>query len=496
MPKQYILAIDQGTTGTRAILYDSSGEAVTSAYREFHQFFPKPGWVEHDAEEILRSVKVVIGRALRQAKISNRQIHAIGITNQRETIVLWDRLSGKPVARAIVWQDRRTADLCAKLKRTGGEPALRKKTGLFFDPYFSGTKLRWCFDHIPSLKQKARSGRLCFGTIDSWLLFHLTGKAVHATDFTNASRTLLFNIRTKTWDRALCRLFRVPTSILPLARPSNSRFGTTQNFPPLSDGIPIHSILGDQQAALFGQSCYQAGDSKNTYGTGCFMLLNLGKRFVHSRSGLITTLACNAKGEPIYALEGSIFIAGAAIQWLRDGLKMIQTAAETEAMAHQAFQTTDDHVTVIPAFTGLGAPYWRPEIRGAMFGLTRGTSREAIVKATLDAIALQVREVFDLMKRESRVRIQVLKVDGGASRNRYLMQAQADFLGLPVARSTMSELTAWGAAKLAGIASGFWPNSKRLNHKIRYEKFQPRMRSSVRRRILREWQDALRRLLL
>lgn len=491
--KEYVLAIDQGTTGSRAILYNGAGRVRASAYQEFPQYYPKPGWVEHDASEILTSIQRVISQAIKKAGISGRQIRAIGITNQRETVVLWERGSGKPVGRAIVWQDRRTDALCRTLKKQGFEATIRKKTGLLLDPYFSGTKLRWFFDRHPSLRRKAKAGSLCFGTIDSWILFHLTGKVSHATDFTNASRTLLFDIKRKKWDRKLCLIFRVPEKILPEAKPSNSLFGTTKNFPPLLDGIPIHALLGDQQAALFGQGCYRAGESKNTYGTGCFLLLNLGSHFSLSRAGLLTTLACDKKGNPTYAFEGSIFIAGAAVQWLRDGLRIIQNAGETEAIARRT--SDSDEVVVVPAFTGLGAPHWRADVRGAIFGVTRGTTREMIIKATLDSIAFQVKDVFDLMKQESGIRISALKVDGGASRNHYVMQMQADLLNVPILRTDITESTAWGAAKLAGLASGFWPESRVLDSKIRLKRFRPRMSHSKRQILIRRWNSAIQRLI-
>ena len=364
MPQSFVLAIDQGTTGSRAILYDSSGRLRFSAYQEFRQYYPKPGWVEHDAHEILRSVKSVISSVLKKSKLLPSQIRSIGITNQRETMVLWDRSSGRAVARAIVWQDRRTSELCSKLKNRGLEKIFSDKTGLLLDPYFSGTKLNWFFDHHLAIQKKAQRGAVLFGTIDSWLLYHLTGKKVHATDFTNASRTLLFDIRKKKWDPKLCRILNTPINCLPKVLPSNRLFGKTKNFAPLTDGIPIHAIMGDQQAALYGQSCYQAGTGKNTYGTGCFLLVNLGARFVRSKFGLLTTLACDRKGNPVYALEGSIFIGGAAIQWLRDGLHLFANAGETEQIAQKV--SSQDEVVVVPAFTGLGAPYWKPDVRGAI----------------------------------------------------------------------------------------------------------------------------------
>lgn len=489
----YILAIDQGTTGSRAILYDFSGRMKTSAYAEFRQHYPKPAWVEHDAAEIIKSVKQVIGGALRKARISGGKIHAIGITNQRETTVLWNRLSGEPLGHAIVWQDRRTEDICRELKASGFEPEFRKKTGLCLDPYFSGTKLRWRFDHDASLRRKARNGQVLFGTMDSWLLFHLTGKRTHATDFTNASRTLLFDLKRKEWDLRLAKILHVPQAVLPEAKPSNSRFGVTKRFAPLPDGIPIYGVLGDQQAALFGQGCYHAGESKNTYGTGCFLLVNTGPRLIHSRYGLLTTIACDERGNPAYALEGAVFIGGAAVQWLRDGLRVIQRSSETEFMALKADRAGE--VVVVPAFTGLGAPYWRPDVRGAIFGLTRGSTREDIVKATLDSIAFQVREIFDCFKKESGVRLSALKVDGGASQNRYLMQLQADLLGVPVLQTSMSESTAWGAAKLAGLASDFWPRLTAIDRNVHYVRFMPRMRPRDVRLMMNRWRNAVQRLI-
>lgn len=491
--KQYILAIDQGTTGSRAILYNAHGHQKASFYREFRQYYPKPGWVEHDGEEIVKSVSRVISGVLRKGGIFGNQIHAIGITNQRETTLLWDRVSGRPFGRAIVWQDRRTEDLCRQLKKKGVESEFRKKTGLCLDPYFSGTKLKWRFDHEPSLLRNARRGKVMFGTIDSWLLFNLTGKKVHATDFTNASRTLLFDLKRKKWDSKLAKILHVPESILPEAKPSNSHFGVTKNFPPLPDGIPICSLMGDQQAALFGQGCYRAGESKNTYGTGCFLLVNLGARFIHSRYGLLTTIACNEKGNPVYALEGAVFIAGAAVQWLRDGLRVIKRSSETESIAANAKHSSE--VVVVPAFTGLGAPYWRPDVRGAIFGLTRGSTREDIVKATLDSIVFQVREIFDCFKKESGIRISALKVDGGASKNRYLMQRQADLLGVSVLQTSMSESTAWGVAKLAGLASGFWPSLSAMDQNTRYTRFKPKVSRKEAERDIHRWRRAVGKLI-
>lgn len=493
MSESFVLSIDQGTTGTRAILYAQTGRLKASAYQEFKQYYPKPGWVEHDAHEILNSVAHVISEVLKKTSVRPAQIQSIGITNQRETIVLWDRLTGRAIAKSIVWQDRRTSDLCVSLKKRGLERELSQKTGLRLDPYFSGTKLRWFFDHHPAAYRRAQNGRVLFGTIDSWLLYHLTGKKVHATDLTNASRTLLFNIRKKRWEQDLCKILKTPINCVPDVKTSNSLFGYTRNFRPLPDGIPIHAVMGDQQAALYGQGCYGAGDSKNTYGTGCFLLVNLGSQFVRSKFGLLTTLACDQNGSPVYALEGSIFIGGAAIQWLRDGLKLIKSAQETEAVAQKV--TSQDEVVVVPAFTGLGAPYWRPDVRGAIFGITRGTTREMIIKATVDSIALQVHDVLRAIIQEAGIRIPALKVDGGATRNGYLMQLQSDLLRVPVLRSDLMESTAWGVAKLAGYASGFWSDLGRLDRSVHYDIFRPKMRLTNRKHLLERWNQAIRQLI-
>jgi glycerol kinase len=493
MSNKMILAIDQGTTGSRAILCSASGKIKSSAYQEFTQIYPRPGWVEHNLSEILSSVRNVIRKAVTAAHISAEQIHAIGITNQRETIAVWDRATGKPVGNAIVWQDRRTEGICAALKKKGIENFARRKTGLFFDPYFSGTKLKWLFEKRSDLRRRAKNGSLCVGTIDSWILFHLTGKRVHATDFTNASRTLLFDLKAKNWDRALLEIFNVPLACLPQAKASGARFGSVKSFAPLKDGTPIHAIMGDQQAALYGQGCYQKGTSKNTYGTGCFLLVNLGSKLILSKAGLVTTIACDKAGKPVYAMEASIFMGGAAIQWLRDGLRLIQHAKETEKISRDV--KTDGQVVLIPAFTGLGAPYWRPDARGAIFGLTRGTTREAIVKATVNAIAHQVQSVFDIIRKESGVKIKALKVDGGATANAYLMEYQAGLLGIPILRSSVAESTAWGAAKLAGHASGLWPNLKSMDRIVKYHKFVPKMQSTQRQAAIHTWNEAIQKLI-
>ena len=488
-----ILAIDQGTTGTRALLYDLHGRIRGSAYQEFTQHYPHPGWVEHDAKEILHSALKVIARALSRARVSSSKIAAIGITNQRETSVLWERKTGRPVSRAIVWQDRRTAPLCEELKRKGYEPLFRSRTGLVLDPYFSGTKIRWLLDHLSGLRRKAERGDILFGTMDTWLLWNLTGGRVHATDATNASRTLLLDLKKISWDAEILKLLRIPRPILPEVHPSAFSFGKTSDAGPLKAGIPICALVGDQQAALFGQGCYQIGEMKNTYGTGCFVVVNQGKHYREPPRGLLGTLACDEWGKPAYAFEGAIFIAGAVIQWLRDGLQFIRKAAETEKIARSLKDTNG--VAVVPAFVGLGSPYWNPHVRGAIFGITRGTRREHLIKAALESIAYQTADVFETMSRGVGRRPPFLKVDGGATANNYLMQFQADLLGVPVLRSQMSELTAWGAAKLAGIHSGFWKSVGEVDRFRRYQKFIPRMSSRERAERLRSWHEAVATLL-
>ena len=458
--RSLVLSIDQGTTGSRAFVFSEDGRVVSSAYREFTQYYPRPGWVEHDPMEILRSVFRVVEEAVDRRGLWKR-IGAIGITNQRETFVLWDRRTGRPVAgsRAIVWQCRRSAEICADLRGRGLERAARARTGLVLDPYFSGTKVRWMMDHVAGLRARVKIGDVCFGTIDAWLLWHLTG-GTHATDFTNASRTLMFNIRKRAWDPELLDLLGVPAALhLPAVRPSAGRFGVTRGAAGLPGGIPITGMAGDQQAALFGQGATRAGGMKNTYGTGCFLMLHTGDRFVLSGEGLLTTLACDSAGGPAYALEGSVFIAGAAVQWLRDGIEIIRSSAESERWARSVPDSAG--VVVVPAFTGLGAPHWRPDARGAIFGLTRGATRAHLIRATLESIAYQTCDVFDLMRpicstRKPSIRIRELRVDGGATRNNFLMQFQADLLGLPVVRPRMAELTSWGAARLAGIGASMW----------------------------------------
>ena len=492
--QRYLLAIDQGTTSSRAFLFDRAGRVAASAQQEFRQSYPKPGWVEHDPDELWASCAAVIRSAVRQAKIRPSQIAAIGLTNQRETTVVWERLSGRPVHPAIVWQCRRTAEICERLKRRGLEPAFRSATGLVLDAYFSGPKIAWLLEHLPGLRARAEQGKLCFGTVDSWLLWQLTKGRVHATDVTNASRTLLYNIRTWQWDRRLCALLKVPESMLPRALPSSGEFGrTAAGVAGLPAGIPILGVAGDQQAALFGQRCTTAGTLKNTYGTGCFLLLHTGHRRVASRHGLITTAACDAHGRPAYALEGSVFMAGAAVQWLRDELGLVATAAETEGIAAGLNDTQG--VYMVPAFTGLGAPYWRPEARGVITGLTRGTTRAHLIRATLEAIAYQTRDVVEAMQKDSRLRVRALQVDGGASKNNFLMQFQADLLGAAIVRPKMVETTALGAAQLAGLAAKFWSPAQLERMRAVDRTFTPQGTAADRRRRCDGWRQAVAKTL-
>lgn len=489
---KYIMAIDQGTTGTTVMIFNRKGGIVSSGYEEIRQYYPKPGWVEHDPDEIWKTTLGVIGQALRKGRINSTQIAAIGITNQRETTALWDRITGKAVHPAIVWQCRRTTEICQHLKNKGLEEDFRSRTGLVVDPYFSGTKIKWLLDNVNGLRAKAKSGKILFGTIDTWLIWKLTGGKVHATDFTNASRTLIFNIKTKKWDAGLLKILEIPQTILPDVKPSSSIFGKTAKIFPLSDGTPIGGVAGDQQAALFGQGCFLPGEIKNTYGTGCFLLMNTGNKFVKSRRGLLTTLACDGKGKPIYALEGSIFIAGAAVQWLRDGLKLIRRSAETEKLA--ASVRDNNGVYFVPAFAGLGAPYWEPQARGVICGLTRGTTKGHIIRATLEAIAYQTKDVVEIMKDEADKDMTSLKVDGKACRNNFLMQFQSDILNCKIVRPKMVDSTAKGAAFLAGLAVGFWKGPTELKNMQKVNKvFYPKMPASERKRLYGGWLEAIKR---
>lgn len=484
-----ILTIDEGTTGVRALLIDREGQIRGSAYQEFTQYFPRPGWVEHDGEEIWTVTLSVIERALADAGIAAADIAGIGITNQRETIVVWERETGRPLHRAIVWQDRRTADICEELRACGLEEEVRDRTGLLLDPYFSGTKLTWLFRKDPELRARAEAGELAAGTMDSWLIWKLTGGELHITDPTNASRTLLFNLDTRSWDDRLLEIFEVPAGILPEVRASSEVYGETKREL-LGAAIPIAGIAGDQQAALFGQGCTSAGLGKNTYGTGAFLLLHTGERRVRSDQGLLTTAACGPAGEYAFALEGSIFIAGAAVQWLRDGLGVIRTAPETEDLARSL--DGNDGVYFVPAFTGLGAPYWEPDARGVITGLSRGSTIAHLARSALEAMAYSTAEVAEAMEADSGVRMEELRVDGGAVTNNWMMQFQADILGIPVRRPAIIETTAYGAAGLAGLAVGFWAtpdefHSARRDHTI----FLPSMEMHDSEQLLEGWRRAV-----
>ena len=495
----YILALDQGTTSSRAILFDVQGRSVKVAQQEFRQIFPQPGWVEHDANEIWSTQRQVIEQVLGlpdTAALVN-QIAGIAITNQRETTVLWDRLTGEPLANAIVWQDRRTADLCDTMRTQGNTALLQQKTGLVLDAYFSATKLAWLLDHIPGARARAERGELAFGTIDTWLLWKLTAGKVHATDPSNASRTLLFNLHTLQWDDELLALFNIPRAVLPEVRPSGGVFGETD--PSLfGRAVPIAAMIGDQQAATFGQACFSPGMAKNTYGTGCFMLLNTGSTPVQSANRLLTTVGWQRAAAPrgtldtTYCLEASVFMGGATIQWLRDGLNIIQTAAEVESLAQSVPDVGDTYL--VPAFTGLGAPHWDGHARGTLVGMTRGTTKAHIARAALEAIALQVADVFTAMQKDSGITLAELRVDGGASKNNLLMQIQADFLGIPVVRPAVTETTALGAAYLAGLTVGFWSNTEQISSQwVIDQRFEPRLTETARQTKLARWHQAVDR---
>lgn len=486
----YILALDQGTTSSRAILFNQKGEIIHISQREFTQHFPKPGWVEHNAQEIWASILSVIATALIESGIKPSHIASIGITNQRETAVVWDKTSGIPVYNAIVWQSRQTKDICDELKAKGHEETFRKKTGLLVDPYFSGTKVKWILDHVEGAREKAEKGELLFGTIDTWLVWKLTGGAVHVTDYTNASRTLMYNIYDLNWDEELLEILDIPKQMLPEVRASSEIYGKTVPYHFFGEEIPIAGIAGDQQAALFGQACFKQGMAKNTYGTGCFMLMNTGEKAVQSEHGLLTTIAWGLNGKVEYALEGSIFVAGSAIQWLRDGLRMFKSAQDSEAYASRVEST--DGVYVVPAFVGLGAPYWDSEVKGAVFGLTRGTSKEQFVRATLESLAYQTKDVLKAMEADSGIELHTLRVDGGASINDFLMQFQSDVLGVPVERPVISETTALGAAYLAGLAVGYWKDQEVISAQWNKDRnFSPQMDSQTSKELYSGWQKAV-----
>ena len=486
---KYILSLDQGTTSSRAIVFDQHGAIVAAAQQEFRQIFPRPGWVEHDAGEIWASQSGVAADALRKANLTASDVAAIGITNQRETTVVWDRRTGRPICNAIVWQDRRTAGACDRLKRAGKAPLIRRKTGLVIDAYFSATKLQWILNHIPGAKARARAGELAFGTVDSWLVWNLTGGRVHVTDVSNASRTMLFNLKTCDWDDELLKLFGIPRSLLPAVRASSEVYGECNLW---GGAIPIAGIAGDQQAALFGQVCTQPGMVKNTYGTGCFMLMNTGAKPIVSKNNLLTTVAWRVGGRTEYALEGSIFIAGAVVQWLRDGLGLIKSSAEVEALAAQV--ADNGGVYLVPAFAGLGAPHWDQYARGLLAGVTRGTTAAHLARAALEGIAYQVHDVLLAMQSDSGIRLKELRVDGGACANNLLMQFQADLLGVPVVRSRVPETTALGAAYLAGLAVGYWRDQREIAAQWQADRrFVPGMKTAPRKKLLGGWSKALAR---
>ena len=483
---KYILALDQGTTSSRSIIFDADGRPVATAQKEFRQIFPKPGWVEHDATEIWTTQLATAKQVLKKAGLKTSDIAGIGITNQRETVVVWDRRSGRPIANAIVWQDRRTAGFCDDLKKHGHAAMLQKKTGLVIDAYFSASKLRWILDNVPGARKRAAAGELAFGTIDTWLLWNLTDGTVHATDVSNASRTQLLNIHTGDWDEDLLKLFKIPRALLPEVRASSGVFGDAIA---LGGSVPVTGIAGDQQAALFGQVCVKPGMVKNTYGTGCFMLMNTGTKPVLSGHQLLTTIAWRIGDRTEYALEGSVFIGGAVVQWLRDGLGIIRNAVEVEKLAAEV--PDNGGVYLVPAFAGLGAPHWDPYARGLIIGLTRGSSRAHIARAALESVALQVADLISAMQSDSGIKIKELRVDGGASRNNLLMQMQADILGCAVVRAGVTETTALGAAALAGLAVGVWNDLRDLQaHWSEDRRFTPQMKPAARKKLRTEWEAA------
>jgi glycerol kinase len=489
---RYVLAIDQGTTGSTALIIDQRLSVKAKANVEFRQIFPKPGWVEHDLADIWDSTLKAIGKAMREASVKAGDLQAVGITNQRETTLLWDRRTGKPLHHAIVWQDRRTADLCNELKAAGKEPWIREKTGLVLDAYFSGTKLRWLLDNVKGARARAQRGELCFGTVDSALLWKLTGGAVHATDVTNASRTLLMDLEKRTWDDELCALFDIPPSVLPEIKPSAGVFGMTKGVRGLPDGIPIAGIAGDQQAAMVGQACFTEGEAKCTYGTGAFLLMNAGPRKVTSQHGLIGTVAWQIGDEVAYALEGSAFIAGAVVQWLRDGLGLFKRSADVETLA--ASVPDSGGVTFVPALAGLGAPHWRQEARGLICGLDRGVTKAHLARAALEGVAFEIYDLAQAMAQDIGKPMPMFRVDGGAAANDLMMQFQADLLQTPIERPRMLETTALGAAFLAGLGTGIWAGTKELKSAWRAGKqFKPKMKSEIRDAHLARWRSAVMR---
>ncbi len=490
MDKSCILAIDQGTTSSRAMLFDRAGRIIGVAQREFGQIFPQPGWVEHNPREIMTSVLTTITEVMANAQVDARAIAGIGITNQRETTVVWDKATGQPIHNAIVWQSRQTREICDRLKADGYEPMVRAKTGLLIDAYFSGTKVKWILDHVDGARARAERGELLFGTIDTWLIWNLTGGKAHVTDPTNASRTLMYDIHAQCWDDELLAMLDVPRAMLPDVRSSSEIYGTTLGRHFFGHEVPIAGVAGDQQAALFGQACFEPGMAKNTYGTGCFLLMNTGDKAVVSKNGLLTTIAWGLDEKVEYALEGSVFVAGSVIQWLRDGLGLLDTAADSQACAERV----DDNggVYVVPAFVGLGAPYWRSDVRGAVFGLTRGTGRDHLVRAALESMAYQTRDVLAAMESDAGIRLKELRADGGAIANDFLGQFQSDMLGVPLLRPQVAETTALGAAYLAGLATGFWSSREDIaRHWAIDRRFEPAMAEEQRETLYASWQRAV-----
>lgn len=483
----YMLALDQGTTSTRAILFDHDFQVVGISQKEFTQYFPRPGWVEHDANEIWLSTLAVMSEVVQQSGIQPSQVKGIGITNQRETTVIWDKNTGIPVYHAIVWQSRQSDDICKQLRKDGKEQMIKDKTGLIIDPYFSATKIKWIFEHVEGTKEKAKQGDLLFGTIDSWLVWKLTGNNIHITDVTNASRTLLYNIYENCWDDELLELFDVPRSMLPEVKESSCIYGTTAPYHFFQQEVPIASVIGDQQAALFGQHCYEIGSVKNTYGTGGFLLMNTGKKPIISKHGNLTTIAWKLNGEVTYALEGSIFVSGSLIQWLRDGLELFHDAKETEAMALK--ETSSNGVYIVPAFTGLGSPWWDDKARGTIVGLTRGVNKNQIVRAALEAMCYQSKDLIDAMQKDAEIKIPELFVDGGASINQFLLQFQSDILQIPVTKLKVSETTALGAVQLAGLAVGYWNLQDFRTEKL--ATFQPNIDEVTANQLYQGWLKAV-----
>ena len=490
MEKKYVLAIDQGTTSTRAILFNKKGEIVHTSQREFTQYFPEPGWVEHDANEIWVTTLAVIAGVLIESDTKPTEIHSIGITNQRETTVVWDKNTGLPVYHALVWQSRQTSDIANQIIADGYEELVKSKTGLRVDAYFSGTKVKWLLDNVEGARARAEKGDLLFGTIDTWLIWKLTGNKVHVTDYTNASRTMMFNIHELKWDDELLDILTIPKKMLPEVRSSSEVYGETVEYHMFGQRVPIAGVAGDQQAALFGQNCFEEGMIKNTYGTGCFILMNTGEKAVNSENGLITTIAYGLDGKVNYALEGSVFVAGSAVQWLRDGLKMFTDAGETEEYALRAGNS--DGVYMVPAFVGLGAPHWDTDARGAIFGLTRGTSKDVFIRATLESIAYQSKDVMETMIKDSGIPITEMRVDGGAAKNNFLMQFQSDILNIEIKRPKVSETTALGAAYLAGLATGFWESIEDIKANWLLDKsYEPKMEDAERDVLYHGWEKAV-----